>query len=271
MERQLTTIKNFADFLNIILRYAASGFICIIIVIFLRPEFISLIINNSFKNEVIIICISIVIGFLIYSIHKAYFDGILYKITICSFIKKNGVPQEIISKHDIKPSFVQNSKFPINNWIKIFSYCIYSTKDPLRKFENYNSTANCKEKKYVKFCQRRILSERIFFEIYTQSFLREAKKRQLLKTLNANMENRYSMLAFLYCSAYSFIFISICVFIKYGYDQIFNLKSPELLFEDFILRFICAFIFGIILLSICNRFSYRLLIREMWIINEYWI
>jgi len=279
----IENLRSIADYLNIALRYIASGFICMLLYIYLFSYNASYTGNQIAQHETILLSIAAVLGFLIYAIHRAYIDRVFYKWSISRYLFRNGIPEKVINKWKMENTILNALKFRIISLRKLRCAITHSFinngKDAINK--NYTNKVYEAEESHCPYCNARDIIELMFFELYTQGYYREASKSKRINILNKKLDDRYAMLAFLYCSAYSCIlfsssYIIVSLYKKAHYylclDNISNpfiksIKGTNIWDFD---RALFVFLSGIILFIICQKYSYRLLKRDIWIMDRYW-
>lgn len=264
MENNLKTI---VDYVNLALRYLASGLVFVLIwfVLFDKDKIQRF--KTATENETLILCAAGVLGVIIYSVHKASFDRKFYKESMLKYIRKNGMPQFMIDAYHLNTHIIDHvkSKISLDKKLEHRGH----DKEPdldanktdfssLRTEEQVN--ANCP------FYYRKMVLGQMIFELYTQSFLRAASTNPRVKVIVCKMEDRYAMLAFMYCVFYACIIVSTVHFALLAVPMLIHKDCIQL--KD-VWQYILFYGVGFFFLFLAQKFSYRLLRREIWIVENY--
>ncbi len=205
--------KNIFDYLRLSLRYVMSGFVNVLIIIYLT--------NNQLYNKPIIdikepnnllfmIAISGLLGIITYTSHHVLLDKLMYKLSLCLFSTFHYVPKKL-KKSDFKKKGI---------------------------FFDIQS-----------------------FNLITQAYLRKASNKRKIRVLQKELENKLSLLMFLYGICYS------CLLYPYIIKHLDLINCCDLCCFDY--RFSKIKLIGIGILLITIYFDYRITKREIWLFKFY--
>lgn len=205
--------KNIFDYLRLSLRYVMSGFVNVLIIIYLT--------NNQLYNKPIIdikdpnnllfmIAISGLLGIITYTFHHILLDKLMYKLSLYFFSKLYAVPKKLDKSDFGKKGFFFDVKS---------------------------------------------------FNLITQAYLRRASNKRKIRVLQRELENKLSLLMFLYGICYS------CLLYPYIIKHLDLINCCDLCCFDY--RFSKIKLIGIGILLITIYFDYRITKREIWLFKFY--
>jgi hypothetical protein len=269
--------------LNVILRYMASGMVANLVLLFVGSQHYAWFSWSDINehNGIVIIATSVVVGFLIYSIHKSLLDRKFYKVSIMNYVENTELPAALVNQINLHENFLKRVRQQTRFKQRIKSLISFRKMDMIPIYDEICTSEGFDVKKMNDrsvFDCKRILNEKLVFELYTQAFLRGGVigNDPKLNAIEKRMEDRYAMLAFLYCVSYIMIVLPLLVFFAYLYKVEFSAETIQghscLQFNELTFKLLFVFSSGLfILLFLCSRLSYRCLRREMWIVEHYWI
>lgn len=220
------TIKDLFDYLQIILRYIAAGFVTIVVLMLvdsnLREYYLSL-----FKDYFWMMTMAVgVTGILIYAMHHACLDSIFYKLSVWLFKKNYTIPDVLLN--DIN----------VNNTI-VFT--------PRMDKKNTNGTDSSLPPS----------SSQIIFSLMSKSIIRKSGGSLFLRNFQKELETKLAILMFLYGSFYSMTLIPWCY-------KLIALSLHKDSTIDCKMLFVFTII-GLIIGAMALLFDYNLTKRECWL------
>ncbi len=224
-------LKDILTTFSFVLRYMASGFIGLLVYLFLFWNEIMTQIQNVdyhlLSSSIWLILIAAAsLGLITYSIHRAHFDILFHSHHLKKILKKK--------KYHLSENFKRA--------ILDSSHCF----DPDRKI-SYEELLSSKK--------------RIRFGCMSQSFLRSISTDKEIIQLQRLMDERYAMLAFTYCAIYQSLLISAYFFASklmiggFTRFEVFNLSVVLIVT---LIVFFCVY-----------KFDRRICKREIWVISNF--
>lgn len=224
-------ISTVLEYLQLGLRYVASGFVSVGIYMFLYPQQH---IDVS-KDSWFLLLLSAALGTITFALHFATADKYFIGRSLGSFYENNNryIP-EILIKH-------------INQWQIVKNQAQI-------KFEGDKLNQAQKAK--------------IIFAMANQNYLRLMSSKPEIKVLQSDFQSRKSLVDFLYCSFYQIcalilLFLVQEVSTQTGAGHFFDFDMLK------VSRIGILVAFGIGLLLAANKFNNRICSRNMWIITNY--
>lgn len=225
-------ISTVLEYLQLGLRYVASGFVSVGIYMFLYPKQQIDVSNDSW----FLLLLSAALGTITFALHFATADKYFIGKSLDHFYKSNNkyIPT-ILKKH-------------INQW--------QSAKGE-NGIEFKNETLDKAQK------------AKIIFAMANQNYLRLMSADPQIKVLQSDFQSRKSLVDFLYCSFYQICALILLFLVQETFTQI---EAGYLFGDiDWvkISRIGLLGLFGIGLLLAANKFNNRICSRNMWIITNY--
>lgn len=214
--------SNIIDYLHLLLRYILSGFVSIVVLMFVNYQA-----NVKFQHMWIqsgwsVIILAGVAGILIYTIHLALFDKYFYRLSIYDFKSSRKLPAIISQEISLHTK----------------DYLEQKSKNDLKSERTLN----------------------ILFALVSQTYLRKNSADESVRRIQHDMETRFALLTFLYCSFYSLFLIPLTFFIfrKSFTGHLINIDRCYL-----------SMLAGLIVLIAAINFNFRITRREMWVVKHY--
>lgn len=160
------TLKNFSESISILLRYIASGFIGLLLYMFLN-NIKDVIIS---KDSLFLVLLAATVGLITYSFHIAWLDKVIYKWHAFKIFKDGGHNVEKLQQ---------------------------AIKDCEKKLSIENNSET--------FDKEKVTKEGLKFALLTQTYLRNISKDEQIQKLQNLLEQRLALLSFLYCAIYQII------------------------------------------------------------------
>ena len=180
----MDSTKNILDYINILLRYVASGLVAVFTYMYVKGYGIDSCKDYKETSTVILLLtVAGVIGLFAYSIHHALIDKCLYYLSISFYLKNNRAP------------------------------------DNLKKItEGWNKKTNLKRK------IRARMNRGFMFQLINQTYLRKSSENKQLSNIQKEISSSLAVLNFLYCSLYFLIIIPTYFYFRLGSnkDLIYN-------------------------------------------------
>ncbi len=222
----IQTVKQVTESVSVLLRYIASGFIAVLAYIFLYTDYTYLQINNAW----VLVILAASIGLITYALHISLLDKLFYKGKAYRLYEQYAHKCE-----NIKNAIAENAK--IMNEKNSPDCCIHR---PMTKSE------------YI-------------FILQTQTYLRNASLNDTVKHIQRQMEQRLSLLAFLYCTLYQIIILIVYFLVtKFVIPENNEITSEQAVNCSFLIIGVC------ILVAFTHKFDYRICRREIWAIAQFY-
>lgn len=217
-----SVFSNIIDYLHLLLRYILSGFVSIVVLMFVNYQA-----NVKFQQMWIqsgwsVIILAGVAGILIYTIHLALFDKYFYRLSIYDFKSSRKLPSIISQEISLHTK----------------DYLEQKSKNDLKTERTLN----------------------ILFALVSQTYLRKNSADESVRRIQHDMETRFALLTFLYCSFYSLVFIPLAFFI---FKKSF---TGHFISTD---RCYLSIFAGLLVLIAAINFNFRITRREMWVVKHY--
>lgn len=261
--------KTILDYLHLALRFLVAGFFPILVTAFIDPNSAKEVLEYFNENEILLFGFCCLCGITIYSIHEAGFDRWYYKRAIRRYVILRELPTNLHSRINADIGAFNYHKYNrAKAWFqsKFEWLCIHRQKlDPIAKAKkrlakNSNTSPSLN-----------MVCERILFELYTNSFRNPKTETDKFKA--HKLEDRYAILAFLYCVAYMTFIVATWYSVEaiyfnidtYGLKNFFNSFLPPYSLRPSAqeLRIALSYLFVFFIIQINRRFGYRLVRREM--------
>lgn len=233
-ESPLPTLSTVIEYIQVALKYIASGFIAVGTYMYLYPHQKISIPENSW----FLILLASAIGTVTYAIHFATLDKFFNKLSLEYFLKKN---------KDFIPKILKTN---------------------IKKWES--KKGNDLKKSEIKLENFKHTKSKITFALANQNYLRLMCNKKEVLILQHNFERRIALLNFLYCSFYQVAFLTIYFIVIEWADWQFS-KTTKLGDFDSVecSKLVVLIVFAVILLYSAIEFNKRICSREMWIVSNF--
>jgi hypothetical protein len=171
--------KNFTDYLQVLLRYIASGIVTVMLIVYVHDKSLQFCSNYLEKSPWAVLVLAGTIGVLIYAIHHSVLDKLFYALSIFIYRCRRKVPVRLIEA------------------VKTYHKATSKSRLPAKGNENY---------------------WRLKFALFTQCYLRRSSKVDFIVSIQQEVDKKLALLNFLYCCFYSFSGIVIAFLYNYYFD-----------------------------------------------------
>ncbi len=223
------SIKIAFEYLRIALRYVASGFIAVIVIMLIDQAFARYVENQFAKTPWIVVFIAGPVGIFIYAVHHAYFDKLFYNFSVWLYKRYYQLPL-IIAKSS----------------------------------EKWNKLSGLRSRKCISGWVRS--NRRVLIFLKEQSYMRKTSNNPIIVKLQNNLEDKLALLVFLYDSIYSMIFVPAFYFTIDNFPALNPFTSNHIINAT---AYYWIAILGVMSLLCALGFDYRITRREMWLVENY--
>ncbi len=171
----MTEIKTFLDYIVLSLRYIISGFVCILVILYVDEKHNLIISLKEITNQQLFFSLGFasLAGVCIYAIHYAFLDKVFY-------------------------------------WIILVVYRLFRKHDP-RLYKEITEWNDSHLRVQIKFFRKHefATSREYLFALVGQGYLRKSCDNNKVKAIQKEMETKMALLMFLYGCCYALILVPI--------------------------------------------------------------